>query len=291
VHFVDNVMPRVGELHSSAAQSAIRNIFIEHVIGRGRFASGSDIAERVKMPTPAAVLSAAELVAELGAIDPLLARPVIVDVGGATTDVYSVIGGEGAARGYTVRSIPEQVVTRTVEGDLGMRESVASLLEAARLERYLTACNARDLEDPVLARSQERGFLPRAEHETVVDETLATMAAAIALHRHAGVLRTSLSPAGVSLQKTGRDLREASCLILTGGVFQHTTRPGELGCAAISAARTRGALLPKVLPVVRDRSYLMWAGGLLRHTDPRLAVKLVENTLEPVESTLERLRQ
>lgn len=280
VHFVDNVMPRIGELSSGAAQTAIRRIFIEHVIGRGRFASGSAIADRVRMPTPAAVLAAADLVGSLGVEDPVLLRPMIVDVGGATTDVYSVIARE-AQRGYVQRSVPDQVVTRTVEGDLGLREGAAALLQVAKRERYIDAREAEALEASVWRRCRERDFLPDRDEEAGVDERLATIAAALALQRHAGVLRTAVSPDGVSLEKTGRDLREASCLILTGGIFQHTPRPHELARSAIEMARARGALL-RAVPVLRDRSYLLWAAGLLRSCEPERARSIVKATLEPV---------
>lgn len=280
VHFVDNVMPRVGELRSDAAQTAIRRIFIEHVIGRGRFASGSAVADRIKMPTPTAVMAAAEAVAESGLADLLLLRPVIVDVGGATTDVYSVMSRSGRARGYAYRSFPDQPITRTVEGDLGMRENAPTLLQVARQERYLDGGEASSLVSAVERRSRQTGFLPETEADTQVDETLATLACALALHRHAGVLRTTLSPAGVTLQRTRRDLREATCLILTGGVFEHTSRPAEIARDATYMARQRGALLPERLPVLRDSAYVLWATGLLRSTDPELGRQLVEATLE-----------
>jgi uncharacterized protein (TIGR01319 family) len=280
VHFVDNVMPRVGELRSDAAQAAIRRVFIEHVIGRGRFASGSALADRIRMPTPTAVMAAAESVAEAGVNDPLLLQPVIVDVGGATTDVYSVMSRDGRARGYAYRSFSDQLVTRTVEGDLGIRENAPALLQVARQERYVRAGEGSSLVAAVERRSRRPEFLPETETETRVDETLAILACALGLHRHAGVLRTTMSPGGVSLEKTGRDLREATCLILTGGVFEHTSRPVEIARTAIQMARQRGALLPEDLPVLRDRAYVLWAAGLLRSRDPGLGRALVETTLD-----------
>jgi uncharacterized protein (TIGR01319 family) len=280
VHFVDNVMPRVGELSSDAAQAAIRRIFIEHVIGRGRFASGWELVDRIRMPTPAAVMAAAEAVAELGVTDPALEQPVIVDLGGATTDVYSVMTGGGRTRGYDYRSFPDQLVTRTVEGDLGMRENASALLQVARQERYVGPAEVSYLLPAVDRRTREPDFLPATEAETRVDETLASLACAQALHRHAGVLRTTLSPAGVTLEKTGRDLREATCLILTGGVFEHSQRPAELARTAIRMARQRGALLPEEIPLLRDRSYALWAAGLLRAREPELSRGLLRMTLE-----------
>jgi hypothetical protein len=86
----------------------------------------------------------------------------------------------------------------------------------------------------------------------------------------------------VSFQKTGRDLREATALVLTGGIFQHTRRPGDLARSAIAMARDRGALIEDV-PVLRDRFYLLWAAGLLRDAEPELAKRMVQTTLESVE--------
>lgn len=280
VQFVDNVMPRVGELNSDAAQTAIRRIFIDHVIGRGRFASGWELVDRIKMPTPAAVMSAAEAVAELGVTDSVLDQPVIVDLGGATTDVYSVMTGDGRARGYAYRSFPDQLVTRTVEGDLGMRENASALLHVAREEGYVGPGEVSGLLAAVERRTRQPGFLPATELETRVDETLASLACALALHRHAGVLRTTLSSAGATLEKTGRDLREATCLILTGGVFEHTSRPVEIARSAIQMARQRGALLSENITLLRDTSYVLWAAGLLRAREPELSRRLVDATLE-----------
>ena len=76
VVFAGNVMPGVGHLEGAGAQRAIRELFIEHVIGRGRYAWAPAVAGAVRMPTPAAVLAAAVAVAALGGGRAALARPV-----------------------------------------------------------------------------------------------------------------------------------------------------------------------------------------------------------------------
>lgn len=104
-------MPRIGVLALDEVRSAIRDVFIEHVMGHGRFASASSLVGRVAMPTPDAVLSAAEQLASLGASEPLFGNPVVVDVGGATTDIHSVLpraralaSGPAPAPGHSVPS-------------------------------------------------------------------------------------------------------------------------------------------------------------------------------------------
>ena len=88
----DNVLPRIGELNPGPARAAIREVFLRHVIGGKGLSRGPRFASLVRGATPDVVLTAVELLAdELGG--DLLA----VDVGGATTDVYSVLGPDAAS--------------------------------------------------------------------------------------------------------------------------------------------------------------------------------------------------
>jgi uncharacterized protein (TIGR01319 family) len=282
VELVGNVMPRIGTLDTAPAQRAIRELFISHVIGQGRFASASAIAGWIRLPTPAAVLAGARAIADLAAENASLAYPAVVDVGGATTDVHSVMPAAEDARGYVNLGLPDQAVTRTVEGDLGVRENAESLVEAAVREGYAMSDEREVLEAAAQRRSRERDFVPSTEPEARIDERLAELAGAIAIHRHAGVLRTSLTPAGAELRRTGRDLRDASCLVLTGGVFQHTRRPGVLGRHVLRQAHAHGALIREDLPIFRDRAYLLWAAGLIQASRGTQAVALARATLEEV---------
>ena len=56
---------------------------------------------------------------------------MVVDIGGATTDVYSIAKGEPTKTNVAVKGLPEPFAKRTVEGDLGMRYSANALLKAA----------------------------------------------------------------------------------------------------------------------------------------------------------------
>lgn len=261
VRFAGNVMPRVGELRGEPAQREIRDLFVQHVMGRGRFSSASPIAAAVRMPTPTAVLRAADALSSAPG-SAILRRPVVVDVGGATTDVHSVIPVDSAGRGYANSGLGYQRLTRTVEGDLGLRENAPSLIDAALSLGYASA-EIAPLAAGARRRGLERDFLPDDPEECEIDERLAGVAATIALHRHAGALRTALTSDGAVLRKDGRDLREASCVIATGGVFAHSPRAREIVADALRTVRTRGGLVPSDVPILIDRSYLLWAVGLL----------------------------
>src|SRR5690606_15068796 len=109
----DNVLPRIGELHPQPARAAIREVFLRHVIGGKRLSRGTRFASLVRAATPDAVLTGVEVLADSL---PDSAGLVVVDVGGATTDVYSVLPGDGRSRevaGTLWRA-------RTVEGGPGV---------------------------------------------------------------------------------------------------------------------------------------------------------------------------
>jgi uncharacterized protein (TIGR01319 family) len=277
VSFTRNVMPRVGAIDGGSAQSAIRRLFVEHVIGRGRFSSAEPVARAIRMPTPVAVLQAAETLAALEG-PALLHRPVVVDVGGATTDVHSVIPVDPGGRAYVSEGLPDEAVSRTVEGDLGMRENALSLVEAARRDGFPDESVA-GLDAGAGRRVEERDLVPADAHEREIDDRLAGVATTIALRRHAGVMRTVLTPTGAVLRKNGRDLRSATCVIATGGVFAHSNRASEIVREAVGEVHRQGALMAPDVPVLVDRSYLLWAVGLLRDEQPHTAARVVRAAL------------
>ena len=76
------------------------------------------------MPTPQAVLNAARLLAYGTSGEQGIGELMVVDVGGATTDVHSVATGEPGDAEMVPKGLPEPVIKRTVEGDLGMRQAI-----------------------------------------------------------------------------------------------------------------------------------------------------------------------
>ena len=87
----DNVVPRIGVLAPGSARAAIRAMFLSHVIGGKHLSASPDFAAMVRGATPDVVLAAVELLARGTGSLPGAGDVVVVDVGGATTDVYSVV--------------------------------------------------------------------------------------------------------------------------------------------------------------------------------------------------------
>ena len=167
----DNVVPRIGVLAPDSARSAIREMFLSHVIGGKRLSSRADFTAMVRGATPDVVLTGVELLARgLDEAHPGAGDVVVVDVGGATTDAAQrgkLDPEEAALSREVVATTP---VTRTVEGDLGMRWSAVSTVEAAGL----------DLAEAAQRRHDDPGMLPGSEEEVAVDEAIAAAAVGLA---------------------------------------------------------------------------------------------------------------
>ncbi|WP_174528808.1 glutamate mutase L, partial [Micromonospora maritima] len=150
----DNVLPRIGVLAPAPARAAIREVFLRHVIGGKRLSRGSRFARLVRAATPDAVLTGVEVLA-----DSLGGDLAVVDVGGATTDVYSVLTPDERAGGPGQEVAGTLWRARTVEGDLGMRWSAPGVVRAAAEERLLDAGEEGPLAAAAAVRAADPAFL------------------------------------------------------------------------------------------------------------------------------------
>jgi len=269
----DNVVPRIGVLAAESARAAIREMFLAHVIGGKhlsgrRSVTGDLFTEMVRGATPDVVLTGVELLAQgLDEDRPGAGDVVVVDVGGATTDVHSVVEVDPEHSGLAREVVATTPVTRTVEGDLGMRWSAISTVEAAGLSE-LTAAAQRRHDDP--------DFLPDSDEERVVDEAIARAAIGLALKRHAGRSKVVLGPEGRVVERTGKDLREIDLLVGSGGALRHGAE-GVVRRVLLPATGedADGWQLPRAPRVVVDHDYVLAAAGLLARTHPEAAYRLV----------------
>lgn len=267
VRFADNLLPRIGVLDPEPARRVLREVFLEHVIGGKQLSRGPEFARMLLGPTPDVILSGVELLAEVhGGTEPGTGV-VVVDVGGATTDVYSVLvpdPEESELGREVVATVP---ATRTVEGDLGMRWSAPDTVRAAG-ELGLLDGDARDR----LAGAAERcradpARVPADEAEWAEDLNLAAAALGVAVRRHAGRARVVLSGQGRVVERTGIDLRAADLLVGSGGVLRSVAAAAPDEAARVLSAGIgpdpEGWQLPEHPAVVIDRDYALAAAGLL----------------------------
>ncbi|MCX4472392.1 glutamate mutase L [Micromonospora sp. NBC_01655] len=267
VTVADNVLPRIGVLAPASARAAIREVFLRHVIGGKRLSRGSRFARLVRAATPDAVLTGVEVLA-----DSVGGDLVVVDVGGATTDVYSVLTPDERADGPGREVAGTLWRARTVEGDLGMRWSAPGVVRAAVEERLVGGGEEAGLAAAAQVRAADPGFLPAGDVEREVDARFAGLAATVAVRRHAR--------GGATGERGGRDLRDVRLLVGSGGVLRHVA-PVVSGAVlgAVLGDHAGGWPVPRDARPVVDTDYVLAAGGLLAGDHPVAAVALLRRHL------------
>jgi len=270
-----NLMPEIGLIQETEVRERIRSIFIEHVIGGKHLSSRSAFAQMVLMPTPDAVLTATKLLAEGSGQEPGLGELMVIDVGGATTDVHSVVHANRRT-GFVPDLIGSTAARRTVEADLGLRWNAIGILEAAESE--LGVPDVSRLREAAERRVSDPHLIADSAAEMRADLQLAGYAMEIAIRRHAGRMTIELSPMGATLRMTGRDLRAIPTVVLSGGIFQHAEPPDLV--RLLPKMQGGGAiLLPQEPRVAVDRSYILAAAGLLATRDRSAALALMSQEI------------
>ncbi|MGH3749034.1 MAG: glutamate mutase L, partial [Micromonosporaceae bacterium] len=246
-----------------SARSAIREVFLSHVIGGKGLSRGSRFTQLVRCATPEAVLTAVELLADVPwrGSEPHGSEPrqvAAVDVGGATTDVYSVLTPDPERAGPRAPAAGTLWRSRTVEGDLGTRQSAPGVVQAAASEGLL-----RPGEQARLRAAAAAAAAPVAVGRPVpaspADQRLAELAMVVALRRHARGERVG----GPDTPRLGgKDLRGVDLLIGSGGALRHSTS-GVRALAAAARDHAGGWPLPERAVHTIDIRYVLAAAGLL----------------------------
>jgi uncharacterized protein (TIGR01319 family) len=275
-----NVMPRLGDLEIESAREAILRVFLEHVIGGKGLSAGAAFARMVRMPTPEAVLWATRLLSCGTELQPGVGDVMVVDVGGATTDVHSDRALEPAAPGIEEPLLPPPRTLRTVEGDLGLRAGSVGVLDAdGRWIEERLDTEAESIRQAVSYRYEHPEWLPNDSLGTHFDGTLAVGCATHAIARHCGTLLLSRGPAGTpTLVRQGPDLREVRLVLGTGGVFAHRDDGAGILRRALERRAPR-SLSPREAELRVDASYVLASGGLLATLDPEAAFRLLRREL------------
>ena len=276
-YIAENVFPAYGQLNGAPAGEVIRQLFMERIVGAKGLASAFSIIGRVVMPTPAAVLAGGQLLSRGTAFDAGVGGLMVFDVGGATTDVYSYLEENTSAAKHI--GSPEPFAKRTVEGDLGVRSSCLSLMEAMKIsgkaeiaEQELQACCKKRAEAPT--------YVPDNEMQRKIDLILAEGAVEISARRHCGKA-TNAYARNVCEAIEGKDLREINGIIGTGGPLIHSRNPAEVLRKAIGRPAEKELLLPKESKFYLDKRYILYAIGLCADINPASALHIAkENIVE-----------
>ena len=279
----ENVMPKFGVLNIQPAQECIRALFLNRIIQAKGLSHASKLISGILMPTPSAMMRAMQLLAEGCEGEEGIGELMALDVGGATTDVYSIADGMPKEGGTVYKGLPEPYVKRTVEGDIGMRYSIGGIVEAASLKKVaslagLTPERAQALIDDLAEHTEK---VPDSEETERLDFALACCACETAARRHAGYMEETYNMTGKVFVQTGKDLRTVRQMVVTGGSLIHTKRTGEIASHAFYDPADPMSLRPIKARVLVDRRYILAAMGLLSEYESQTALRIMKKELKP----------
>ena len=204
----ENVMPQINVLNIPSAREKIREIFLKNIIvAKGIKKIESEI-DKVILPTPEAVLKACELLSKGYLREPGLGELVAVDIGGATTDMYSMCTASAKRSDVVIKGLEEPYAKRTVEGDLGMRYSALGVLKSLTTEEILLINEDEnvDLEKELIYRSTHVDEVFNSGIEEKVDLIIGGICVHKAMARHVGKMEEVYTPMGLIYNQTGKDL-------------------------------------------------------------------------------------
>lgn len=279
VKYTSNVMPEFGKLELSEVNHEIRETFLSNIISAKGIAEAENEISEVIMPTPAAVLEAAKLISVGAGDEPGIGELMLVDVGGATTDVCTIGAGRPSKVGVAINGLIEPTDKRTVEGDLGLYHNIDSLRDLAEDEGDTFGLDKEEFEKKTEELKQLRS-VPGSEDEALYQARLTALAVKTAVDRHAGRIRSVMTRNGEALIQTGKDLTPFKAVIGSGGPVCFSKYPLEVLKAAAFENDRPDILKPKAPSYYLDEKYILFAIGLLSADDPEKALRIAKKYLK-----------
>ena len=267
---VDNVRPQVDKENLGPAREAIHEFFLSHVMshapGYKKLLSWSP---KPVMPTPAAVGDMIQHVAQT-----MNKNVLAVDIGGATTDVFSVFRDRTG----------NPVFNRTVSANLGMSYSVANVLVesgAQNISRWLPyAIEPHHVRDQLRNKMIRPTSIPQTVTDLLLEQAVCREALRLSLAHHRslaiGIAQRSASRgiADIFSQQTNRydlvDLMKLDLVIGSGGVLSHA--PDRVSAAMMMID---GFGLCGVTEIAVDSIFMLPHLGVLASVHPQAAQEIL----------------
>ncbi len=268
---VDNIRPVLERENLAPAREEIHELFMEHVMaqapGYKKLMSWTDVPI---MPTPGAVGLIIQTIADQYNIE-----AVGVDIGGATTDIFSVFRPEDN----------KPVFNRTVSANLGMSYSISNVFAEATVPKVMRwvpfPMDERDLRNRVKNKMIRPTTIPQSLEELIFEQAIAKEALRLAFIQHKS-FASALK--GVQQQRTIADAFEQSSsgasivnmisldmLIGSGGVLSHAPRRQQSALMMIDAFLPEG-----ITRLTVDSIFMMPQLGVLCEVQPKAASEVFE---------------
>lgn len=262
---VENVYPKIDDLNIEPTRSVIQDAFEKHIIHAPGMEHIYDVVNGNITPTPGSVMNIAKLFYKY------VGDVVVIDVGGATTDIHSV--AKGSPLNDKISVAPEPKAKRTVEGDIGLYVNLENVIGLYDEERLIE--EGYDLEK---IRKEYTG-IPKNEKEREFLMKMAEVATATAIDRHVGSIRYVYGPTGRSTLAQGKDLSKVKFIIGTGGALTKLDNGSEI-LKKIRKKKDSLQMLPRREPTVLiDHDYIMSSLGVLSMKHETSAMELLAKSL------------
>jgi len=265
LQIVDNVRPVMEQENLGPARDKIHDLFMEHVMaqapGYNKLMEWSDAPI---MPTPGAVGLIMQTIARQRGIN-----VVGVDIGGATTDVFSVFGPH---------------FNRTVSANLGMSYSVSNVLAEAGLPQILRwvpfDIDEKGLRNRIGNKMIRPTTIPQTLEELKIEQAIAREALRLAFIQHK---EFAVALKGVQKQRTIADafrqvgdeslvqMMELDLVVGSGGVLSHAPRRVQSMRMMIDAFAPEG-----VTQIAVDSIFMMPHLGVLSTVNEEAATQVFE---------------
>ena len=271
LEIVDNLRPVLEREDLMPTRHKIQDQFLEHVMAHAPgYKTLIDWTDAPIMPTPGAVGEIIQTVSAQQAIE-----VVGVDIGGATTDVFSVFKNKEA----------EPIFNRTVSANLGMSYSVSNVLAEAGLENVLRwvpfDIEIGDLRNRVKNKMIRPTTIPQTLQELILEQAIAREALRLAFEQHK---QLAVELRGVQQQRTiseafaqaesGQTLVNMlglDMLVGSGGVLSHAPRRQQAMLMMIDAFQPEG-----ITHLAVDSIFMMPQLGVLAQVNPEAATQVFE---------------
>jgi len=267
VHIVENLRPRHDVENLGPAREAIHDLFMNHVMAQAPgYGELMKWVDTTIMPTPGAVGRIIQVMAEQ-----YNANIIGVDIGGATTDVFSSFKG---------------TFTRTVSANLGMSYSICNVLEETGFDNILRwipfGMDQSQISDWIANKMVRPTTIPQTLYHLVLEQALAREALRLSFAHHKSLAKkVEKEEVGVLFRsKAGMvkasgtdiiDMMKLDMLVGSGGVLSHAPRRNQAALMLLDSFQPEG-----VTQLAVDSIFMMPHLGVLSVVYPEIAAEVFD---------------
>ncbi len=263
---VDNIRPTLESENLQPSRDKIHDLFMEHVMAQAPgYQKLMSWADAPIMPTPGAVGEIIKKIAEKNKVS-----VVGVDIGGATTDVFSVFKGK---------------FNRTVSANLGMSYSICNVLAESgykAISRWLPFdIEEIELTNRIANKMIRPTTIPQSLEELIIEQALAREALDLSFQQHK---QFAVSLKGVQQERTiseafeqsssGKtlvDMKELDLIVGSGGVLSHAPRRNQSFMMMVDSFRPEG-----ITQIAVDSIFMMPQLGVLSSIHEAAALEVFD---------------